>query len=205
MNSPTPIFGLTGGIGSGKSAAAKFFNELGIQYVDADQLAREVVEPGQPALQAIADHFGSALIDEQGQLRRAQLRQIIFADPAAKTWLEQLLHPLIRQLLEQRLALCPPPYGLLVSPLLFETGQDQLTQGVIVVDVSEQTQLIRTQHRDNNSPAQVRAIMQSQLPREQRLQQARWRLTNEGSLADLQSQIQALDKQLRQLINQQTL
>lgn len=129
------VLGLTGGIGSGKSAAADAFVELGIEAVDADHAARWVVEPGRPALEKIVDRFGDAILLADGQLNRATLREHIFAEPEQRQWLEQLLHPLIRAEIQQFLAAAQSPYAILVSPLLIESGQHKIVQRVLVVDV----------------------------------------------------------------------
>lgn len=132
------ILGLTGGIGSGKSAAAERFVELGVHLVDADQAARWVVEPGRPALASIVERFGPDVLQADGQLDRAALRRLIFADPAQRKWLEQLLHPLIGQEIFSYLAKAQSPYAVYVSPLLIESGQYQKTQRVLVIDAPQE-------------------------------------------------------------------
>ncbi|MGO1501773.1 MAG: dephospho-CoA kinase, partial [Marinobacter sp.] len=168
------IIGLTGGIGSGKSTVARQFGSLGVHWVDADDVAREVVEPGMPALVAIADHFGEDILTDDGALNRASLRQIVFEQPGQREWLEGLLHPIIREELTRQLhpgdyAL---PYVLLVSPLLLETDQHQLAERVVVVDVPVDVQIERTMARDTNSRDQVERIISAQMPREQRVARA---------------------------------
>lgn len=175
------VVGLTGGIGSGKSTVAAYFRQHGVVTVDADDIAREVVEPGSPALEAIARHFGHQVIQENGSLDRAALREIVFAAEEKRQWLEQLLHPLIRQRTEQRLQAATSPYVILVSPLLLETDQKQLVDRILVVDVSTDTQLNRTMSRDNNSREQVERIMAAQMPRETRRTQADDIIDNEVS------------------------
>ncbi len=127
------ILGLTGGIGSGKSAAAEHFISLGVHLVDADHAARWVVEPGRPALAKIVERFGDGILLPDGQLDRAALRERIFQAPEERRWLEQLLHPLIGAEIVQYLARAESPYAILVSPLLVESGQRQMTQRVLVV------------------------------------------------------------------------
>ncbi|WP_097460133.1 dephospho-CoA kinase [Mangrovitalea sediminis] len=166
------VVGLTGGIGSGKSTVAAYFRQHGVVTVDADDVAREVVEPGSPALEAIARHFGPQVIQENGSLDRAALRAIVFATEEKRQWLEQLLHPLIRQRTEQQLQAATSPYVILVSPLLLETDQQQLVDRILVIDVSTDTQLNRTMSRDNNNREQVERIMAAQMPREARRAQA---------------------------------
>ncbi|WP_439510876.1 dephospho-CoA kinase [Marinimicrobium koreense] len=183
------VIGVTGGIGSGKSSVMRAFQAKGIEAVDADDMARVVVEPGQPALNAIAEHFGPDILTPEGTLNRPALRTIIFSDPDAKTWLEALLHPLINQELRLRLAAAQGPYALLVSPLLFETGQDRLVDRILVVDVPESVQLARASARDGADPEQIRRIMASQMSREERLRRADDVLDNSGHLADLERQV----------------
>jgi len=187
----TYIVGLTGGIGSGKSAAAERFRALGITVVDADVCARIVVEPNKPALKTIAEHFGSEIIQADGTLDRAALRQKIFADEAERKWLEALLHPLIFEEMWSQLQSAPSPYAILESPLLIEAGQLAICQRVLVVDATEETQLARTTARDNNSVAQVKAIMAAQATRQQRNAKADDIVSNDGDLASLH---QAIDK-----------
>lgn len=187
------IIGLTGGIGSGKSAAAARFAEAhGIHVVDADIKARVVVEPGRPALHSIVDRFGDAVLQPDGSLNRAVLREKVFQQPNERRWLEQLLHPLIHDEIVRDLAAADSPYALLVSPLLVESGQHQLAQRVLVVDVPEALQIARTTARDNVPEQQVRAILQAQAQREERLQHAHDVITNDRDLAALYEQVDAL-------------
>jgi dephospho-CoA kinase len=195
------IIGLTGGIGSGKTAAAnRFAAAHGIHVVDADQKSRVVVEPGRPALAHIVDRFGDAMLLDDGTLNRAALRETVFAEPEQRQWLEQLLHPLIRDEIITDLHSATSPYALLVSPLLVESGQNSLTSRVIVVDVPETMQLARTVQRDAVPEAQVRAIMQAQAQREERLRHAHDVLTNDSDLAALHAQVDALHTRYMQLL-----
>ncbi|WP_417546763.1 dephospho-CoA kinase [Marinobacter sp.] len=195
------IIGLTGGIGSGKTAAAnRFAAAHGIHVVDADQKSRVVVEPGRPALAHIVDRFGEAMLLDDGTLNRAALRETVFAAPKQRQWLEQLLHPLIRDEIITDLHSATSPYALLVSPLLVESGQNSLTSRVIVVDVPETMQLARTVQRDAVPEAQVRAIMQAQAQREERLRHAHDVLTNDSDLAALHAQVDALHARYMQLL-----
>ncbi|WP_096085324.1 dephospho-CoA kinase [Agaribacterium haliotis] len=187
--------GLTGGIGSGKSTVSAMFAELGITVVDADIVAREVVEPGQTALAKIAEHFGPQVLLADGSLDRSQLRSLIFADPKAKLWLEQLTHPLIRQEIERQLERAQSTYVILSSPLLLETGQQKLVDRVLVVDLSEAEQLKRACARDQNSEEQIRAIMTSQLSREQRLKHANDVIDNSADKAQCLSQVEILHQE----------
>ena len=186
------VVGVTGGIGSGKSAATDHFAELGIDIVDADLVSRQVVEPGTPALEAIAAHFGEKLLLADGQLDRRALREIVFDRAEEKQWLEQLLHPLIRSEIERQLAQSRSPYAILVSPLLLETGQDQLVDRVLLIDAPEDLQLQRTRERDEASEASVRAIMASQMDRAARQARADDIIVNDGDLAQLQARVRQM-------------
>lgn len=191
--------GVTGGIGSGKSAVTQRFERLGITVVDADLAARVIVEPGQPALAAIASHFGPHILQADGSLDRAALRKLVFADDAQRRWLEQLTHPLIGAQIQRQLAESTSVYTMLSSPLLLEGTQQQLVDLVVVVDVPEAVQLQRTMQRDDNDEAQVRRIMAAQLPRDQRLERADRVIDNSGSLAALDDQVAQLHRELLQL------
>lgn len=194
------IIGLTGGIGSGKSAVSlRFADRHGIHVVDADLKSRVVVEPGRPALQAIVDRFGDAVVQSSGELDRAALRERVFRDPQERLWLEGLLHPLIREEIVTDLASATSPYALLVSPLLVESGQHRMTDRVLVVDVSEETQLMRTALRDNVPQQQIKAIMQAQASREERLKHAHDIVSNDQDLAALHKQVDALHQQYLKL------
>lgn len=186
------VIGLTGGIGSGKSTVAELFQRQGIDLVDADVIAREVVAPGEPALARIAAHFGQQIIDEQGNLRRAALRERVFTEPAERQWLEQLLHPLIHARIREQLSNCRSPYCLLVSPLLLETSQKALVDRVLVVDVSRETQLNRTMARDGSSRETVEAILAAQSSRDARRAAADEIIDNEMTLAALSDRVAAL-------------
>lgn len=186
------ILGLTGGIGSGKSAAAEHFTRLGVHLVDADHAARWVVEPGRPALARIAEHFGPHVLQPDGQLDRGALRQLIFQDEQQRRWLESLLHPLIGEEIRSYLARAESPYAILVSPLLVESGQHRMTQRVLVVDVPEQLQLQRTMARDQASAEQIQAILNVQAKRDERLRHAHDVLHNDRDQAWLRSEVERL-------------
>lgn len=186
------LLGLTGGIGSGKSAAARHFQALGVHLVDADDAARWVVEPGRPALAEIARHFGAGILLEDGTLNRTALRQRVFQAPEERRWLEGLLHPLIRQEIADVLGKAESSYAILVSPLLIESGQYRNTQRVLVIDVPLELQLARTMQRDSSDEAQVRAILQVQASREERLRHADDVLLNDRDPAWLQAEVERL-------------
>jgi dephospho-CoA kinase len=186
------VVGLTGGIGSGKSAVAERFATHGIAIVDADRAARVVVEPGTPALLLIVEHFGAEVLDAAGALDRAQLRQKVFADPAERQWLENLLHPRIAIEIFKGLREAESPYTILVSPLLLEARQDTLANRVLVVDVDEDTQIARTMQRDRNTAEQVRAIMAAQVDRKARIARADDVIENNGTLTELHARVDTL-------------
>jgi dephospho-CoA kinase len=200
------VAGLTGGIGSGKSAASDCFISLGVPVIDADRVARLVVEPGSEALDKIAAHFGDHVIQANGNLNRAALRRIVFDKERERNWLEALLHPLIRdhildtleQLDEQGHA-----YAILASPLLLETDQHLLISKVIVVDAPEALQISRTMARDNIEETQVRQILAAQMQREERLKHADFVLDNSGNEDQLRESVNALHPQLLQLAQEE--
>lgn len=185
----TFILGITGGIGSGKSTATDFFSTLDIDIVDADIVSREVVTPGSFALTAIKKQFGNDILLASGELNRAKLRQHIFSDPKAKEWLEALLHPLIREKIKNQLEKVSSPYGILSSPLLFETQQYLHTHRTLVIDCSQVQQLKRTLSRDNTNEEQIKNIMSSQLSREQRNARADDVINNDDNVEQLQQSL----------------
>lgn len=198
------VVAITGGIGSGKTTIANRFAELGIEVVDADIIAREVVEPGTPALAAIADHFGQDVISSDGRLDRRRLRDHIFSDPAAKAWLNALLHPLIRSEMLRQCAIAESPYCLLVVPLLVENRLTSLADRVLVIDVDEETQIERTCRRDGVSRAQAEAILASQASRGERLAMADDVLDNQsGTSETIRERILALHQTYLAFASQQ--
>lgn len=201
MTGKTPVVGVTGGIGSGKTAVTDRLQELGITVVDADLAARVIMEPGRPALAAVTKHFGDDILLPGGELDRAALRKIVFADPAEREWLEALTHPLIGEEIRSQLAAAESPYVVLASPLLLETSQRAFCDLVIVVDVPESVQVERTMARDDNDEEQVRRIIAAQMPRELRLQAADEVIDNSGNLEDLLRQVDALHEQLLQRLH----
>lgn len=193
--------GLTGGIGSGKSTVAKSLQAKGITLVDADQIAREVVAPGEAALLSIKETFGPEIILENGSLNRSALKQRIFSDPAAKKQLEDILHPSIRQRILQRLdEATDTPYVVADIPLLVENNYPQYFDRVIVVDCTEAQQIARVKSRDNMPDTQIKSIMQSQASRQQRLEAATDVVDNTGDLASLKTQVEKLHETLLSLV-----
>lgn len=188
------ILGLTGGIGSGKSAAARHFRTLGVQLVDADEAARWVVEPGRPALARIAGHFGEEVLLPDGRLDRAALRARVFRSAEERRWLEGLLHPLIHQEIRSYLERATSPYAILESPLLVETDQHTMTQRILVVDVPESLQLERAMQRDGADREQIEAILKAQASREERLRHADDVLVNDRDLPWLHGEVERLHR-----------
>ena len=186
------VLGLTGGIASGKSAAAQRFAELGVHVVDADQASRWVVEPGRPALARLQEHFGADIIQADGRLDRAALRTLIFEDADERRWVEALLHPLIAREIADSLASATSPYAVFVSPLMVESGQMRITQRLLVIDAPETLRIERTLLRDHTSPEQVQAILKAQASREERLRHADDVVVNDRDLAWLQSEVDRL-------------
>ena len=190
------IIGLTGGIGSGKTAVSDTFEQLGIEVVDADLASRVVVEKGRPCLEEIAKHFGNDILTENGELDRAKIREIIFKSEEEKNWLESLLHPAIARQIQEELESSISPYTILVSPLLLETSQQDFCHKVLVVDVPVEIQVERTLSRDGVSEEQVKSIIKSQISREKRLDLADLVITNDGSLEELQITVRDLHQDL---------
>jgi dephospho-CoA kinase len=177
--------GLTGGIASGKSAVASAFARRGVPIVDTDRIAREVVEPGTPALAAVVAEFGAGVLGTDGRLDRRHLRQLVFADEARRRRLEAILHPAIRAAMADEVARAEAPYVVIAIPLLVETGQRAAVDRVLVVDCPPEVQLARLLARDHETPAGARAILAAQADRAARLAVADDVLENTGSLADL--------------------
>ena len=191
----TYTIGLTGGIGSGKSAAADLFGRLGATVVDTDAIAHELTGPAGGAMPAIRAAFGGAVIAADGRLERAAMRALVFSDPAAKAKLEAILHPLIRSLSAERCAAAAGPYAVLVVPLLVESGDyARRVRRVAVVDCTEETQVRRVMARSGLAPEEVRRIMSAQVSRPARLAAADDVIDNDGPLAALAPQVEALHR-----------
>lgn len=198
------IIGLTGGIGSGKSTVSQHFETLGVPVIDADQLTRACVAPGQPALAEIAEQLGIEFITPEGELDRRRLRKQIFTHPEQRKTLEAILHPRARDVASQQLAALrdspnPPAYVILSVPLLIESGWTDLVQRVLVVDVDPALQRQRASARDSLNPEQIEAAMRSQVDRDTRLAAADDIIRNDGDLPALQSQVARLHQQYLQL------
>ncbi|QTF07131.1 dephospho-CoA kinase [Brenneria izadpanahii] len=195
----TYIVALTGGIGSGKSTVADEFSKLGVDIIDADVIARQVVEPGTPALEAIRQRFGDSILNADGSLNRAALRQKIFSSPEEKQWVNHLLHPLIHAETQSQFQQITAPYVLWVVPLLIENGLQQYAQRVLVVDVNRDTQLERTLARDGVSRQQAENILAAQATREQRLAHADDIIDNNRSQRELASRVAELHQRYLEL------
>ncbi len=193
------IIGLTGGIGSGKSTVANMFANLGVPIIDMDRIARDIVAPGQAALKHIVNAFGEELINEDGQLDRQRLRNIIFDSTEKRQQLEAILHPLIRQETEHQLTSVQAPYCIIVIPLLLESDQRSLVNRILVVDAPESMQKSRTMQRDGITASQVEKILASQIDRQSRRKAADDIIENSGDLDTLRSQVASLDHQYRLL------
>jgi len=193
------IIGLTGGIGSGKTAVSDSFESLGIDVVDADLASRVVVQKGKPCLLKIAQHFGEDILTKEAELDRAKLREIIFKSEEEKNWLESLLHPAIANQIQDELNASKSPYTILVSPLLLETNQKDFCSKVLAVDVPVETQVERTLERDGVSKEQVQAIINSQISRNDRLNLADEVIVNDGTLEDLEIAVKVLHEKFLSL------
>ncbi len=184
--------GLTGGIGSGKSTVCRLFQELGVAIVDADLIARQLVEPGQPALSRLVDHFGGQILNADGCLNRAKLRNLVFSDADKKLQLENILHPLVYTRIAAEIEQLQGNYCIVAIPLLLETGKAEIVDRVLIVDCSVENQLERVIHRDNLSREQVLSIIASQIPRQQRLTLADDVIDNSTTPAQLAEQVKRL-------------
>ncbi|MEQ5072556.1 dephospho-CoA kinase [Providencia alcalifaciens] len=189
------IVALTGGIGSGKTTVANEFAKLGVPLVDADVIARQVVEPNTPAIMSIAQHFGQNVINHNGSLNRGYLRTVVFSKPEEKMWLNALLHPLIQQETQKQLQQANYPYVLWVVPLLVENKITHLADRVLVVDVTREEQIERTIQRDNADREHVIHILDAQASREERLSYADDIITNHTNDADIPNKVVELHKQ----------
>ena len=188
--------GVTGGIGSGKTALTDWLSEQGIVIVDADRVAREVVQPGTPALKAIIDAFGEQYLTQDGNLDRAAMRQLVFGDEEKRLLLEAITHPKIREALWDQLQRADSAYVVLSSPLLLESGQSEMVDISVVVDVPEEMQIQRTMARDANDKALVEKIMAAQMRRQKRLQLADIVVDNSGDLSALHDRAALLHETL---------
>lgn len=189
--------GLTGGIGSGKSSVSHIFADLGVQVIDTDELSRELVQRGSAVLDKITKYFGNEILSPTGELDRKKLRQIIFSDSDKKQWLEQLLHPAIRQAVLTELKQHKGGYVVIVVPLLLESTNYDFINRVLVVDCSEDLQLKRATARDQSKHEEIKKIINSQMPRAQRLALADDIIENETDLESLKQQVLKLHEKYK--------
>lgn len=195
INKTSPwVLGLTGGIGCGKTAVSNMLEQLGITIVDADIIARQVVKPKSDGLNAIVRKFGHSILLSDGTLNRSALRERIFTNSADKEWLNNLLHPLIRNKIYNDLTAAKSPYVVLVAPLLFENALDKLCNRTLLIDIPQNVQIERTASRDNVSVEQVKAIIAAQMSREDKQKKADDILNNDRALNDVNHDLLTLHK-----------
>ncbi|MDH5472029.1 MAG: dephospho-CoA kinase [Gammaproteobacteria bacterium] len=186
------VIGLTGGIGSGKSTVAELFRKRKIPIIDTDILARELVRPGQPALNEIIQTFGDTVIHKNGELDRQTLARLTFQNESARKKLEAILHPKIRQLMTEQINSVSAPYVIAVIPLLIEAGQTDLVNHILLVDCPEEIQIHRVKQRDNRDEQQIREILNAQASRQTKIAMADDIIENQGELSDLDAKIEKL-------------
>jgi dephospho-CoA kinase len=185
------IVGMTGGIGSGKSTVSRMFQDLGAEVIDADDISRALLQPGSPVLAEVEHHFGRQIFQDD-VLDRSKLRQLVFTDQTARTWLEQLLHPLIRTEINRHIEISSRDWILLSIPLLLENRDYAYVDAVLVIDTPETVQIARTRVRDNTTEEEVAKIMAAQISRKDRLMAADMVIHNDADLPQLQRQVSAL-------------
>ena len=186
------IIGLTGGIGSGKSAAANFFQNEGISVIDTDQLARKVIEKDTPGYSKVVDSFGANILDNNDSIDRAKLREAVFHDSEKRKILESITHPLVRELMVQKISSSTSPYSIIMVPLIFETKSAKNYDRVLVIDCDVEIQLERAMARDENSADLIQKIIDSQCSRSERLSIANDVIPNNHSIEDLQKRSLAM-------------
>ncbi len=195
--------GLTGGIGSGKSSAAAMFARRGVPVIDADEIAKQLVAPGQPAYERIIQRFGKEFVDADGFIDRGRLRRHVFDDPASRRELEAILHPRVRQQIQRQLRALRAPYCVIVIPLIFEANQQDLVDRILVIDAAEDTQVQRVAARSSLADDEIRKIIAAQIGRNVRLRQAHDVITNEGELEQLEERVNAFHTRYLDLAREQ--
>ncbi len=193
---PAPVIGLTGGIATGKSTVSNYFKKLGITVVDADAIAKQVVAPNSPSLKKIKAHFGSQIVLDNGELNRVELRKLIFSNESEKLWLNNLLHPIIRQEILEQLNAANGSYVILDAPLLFENNLDELCEKTLLVDIPEELQIMRGSERDGVNKEQIKQIIAAQMPRIIKLKKADYVIDNTLSLDKTYAQAMAIHQKL---------
>jgi dephospho-CoA kinase len=191
---PVPRIALTGGVASGKSTVARLFQALGAKLIDTDQVSRDIVAPGMPALAAVVEQFGAGVLREDGTLDRARLRELVFADPSVRARLESITHPAIRERVTELSARAGGPYQIIAVPLLVETGTQCNYDRVLLVDCDPQVQMARLMARDGLDREQARRILAAQAPRESRLAIANDVIVNESDAAALAPRVESLHR-----------
>ncbi len=191
---PTLRVGLTGGIGSGKTTVCNFFSELGVPIIDADCISRELVQPGKPGLNTIVEQFGNCVLDNKGQLKRSYLRDVIFNDKQQRQKLESILHPLVYAEIQKQTMSTQSPYCIIAIPLLLETNAQKQVDRILVIDTSIEQQLARTEQRDKVNRQDIEKILNSQIPRESRLEAADDIIVNMSDLESIKKQVEQLHK-----------
>jgi dephospho-CoA kinase len=192
---PALVIGVTGGIGSGKTTVADLFSSLGVPVIDADELARQVVVPGQPAYEEILQHFGPTVLTKSGELDRRQLRERVFSDTTKRARLEAIVHPRVYAEMKQQLDCLETLYAMVVVPLLIESGGMELVDRVLVVDSPEELQIERAYRRDGTSRAAIEKILAAQLDRNSRLSAADDVIVNDASVEALEEEVSRLHRQ----------
>ncbi|MEE8512445.1 MAG: dephospho-CoA kinase [Acidiferrobacterales bacterium] len=195
--------GLTGGIGSGKSSAAAMFARRGVPVIDADEIAKQLVAPGQPAYERIIQRFGKEFVDADGFIDRGRLRRHVFDDPASRRELEAILHPRVRRQIQRQLRALRAPYCVIVIPLIFEANQQDLVDRILVIDAAEDTQVQRVAARSSLADDEIRKIIAAQIGRNVRLRQAHDVITNEGELEQLEERVDAFHTRYLDLAREQ--
>ncbi len=195
--------GLTGGIGSGKSSAAAMFARRGVPVIDADEIAKQLVAPGQPAYERIIQRFGKEFVDADGFIDRGRLRRHVFDDPASRRELEAILHPRVRRQIQRQLRALRAPYCVIVIPLIFEANQQDLVDRILVIDAAEDTQVQRVAARSSLADDEIRKIIAAQIGRNVRLRQAHDVITNEGELEQLEERVNAFHTRYLDLAREQ--
>ena len=194
-----PLIGLTGGIGSGKSSAANYFADLGVDVIDADQASRAVVKIGTSALSNITDYFGAEILNTDGSLNRSKLRRVVFSDQAKRKWLQSLMYPITNDYLLNEIKRSTSSYTILMNPLLVESRQYEWCDRVVVMNVSLETQIQRTMSRDNNTRKQVESIIEAQIDRVKRLEYADDVINNDEPPQSLKNKIKQLHQSYMKL------
>jgi dephospho-CoA kinase len=196
---PMLVIGLTGGIGSGTTTVARLFAKKGVPIIDADEIAHDITKPHEYAYQEIVKHFGSTVLHRDQTLNRKKLSKMIFTDPIERHWLEQLLHPLIKQVIQHRIQAISARYCIIMIPLLLEVTPDPFVHRILVIDSKKIIRIQRIKERDRIKTAHIKAILRTQIRRQERLARADDIIINNGLLADLLPQVEKLHQLYQQI------